>query len=149
MWPIRNHPDLIVRGQAYFAAHGGKSVFFGRFFGPIRAIVPIIAGMTRHAGGALLCDERAVGVRLGGRRISCPGALFGASLQLAGAVSARLVALSRLSAVGLWLVVQSIQLAGARGLTCACCRNGSSIAREAAARLAREPGAAARRSGAP
>ena len=46
IWPIRNHPEIIIRGQAYFAAHGGKSVFFGRFFGPIRAVVPVIAGMT-------------------------------------------------------------------------------------------------------
>ena len=50
-WPIRNHPELMARGQAYFAAHGGKSVFLGRFFGPLRAIVPIIAGMSGMPAG--------------------------------------------------------------------------------------------------
>jgi hypothetical protein len=24
------HPEIIARGEAYFARHGGKSVFFGR-----------------------------------------------------------------------------------------------------------------------
>lgn len=34
-------------GKAYFAKHGGKSIFIGRFVGPIRPIVPLVAGATR------------------------------------------------------------------------------------------------------
>jgi membrane protein DedA with SNARE-associated domain len=37
-WPLSSHPELFARGQAYFAEHGGKSVFLGRFLGPVRAI---------------------------------------------------------------------------------------------------------------
>ena len=40
MWPLRQHPGLLARGQAYFERNGGKSVFLGRFLGPVRAIVP-------------------------------------------------------------------------------------------------------------
>ena len=109
MWPIRNHPELIVRGQAYFAAHGGKSVFLGRFFGPLRAIVPIIAGMSKMPAGHFFAMN-VLSAFVWAAAHLVPGALFGASLQLAGAVSARLVALVGLIVAGLWLVVQVIRL---------------------------------------
>ena len=40
-------PDggVIALQSLEISAHGGKSVFFGRFLGPIRAVVPVIAGM--------------------------------------------------------------------------------------------------------
>jgi undecaprenyl-diphosphatase len=45
MWPFRRHPLLLRRNLDFFARHGGKSVFVGRFFGPLRAFVPLAAGM--------------------------------------------------------------------------------------------------------
>jgi membrane protein DedA with SNARE-associated domain len=45
-WPFRQRPELLSRGHGFFEQHGGKSVFIGRFFGPTRAVVPLIAGMT-------------------------------------------------------------------------------------------------------
>jgi membrane protein DedA with SNARE-associated domain len=45
-WFFRKRPHLLSRGHAFFEQHGGKSVFFGRFFGPTRAVVPLVAGMT-------------------------------------------------------------------------------------------------------
>jgi membrane protein DedA with SNARE-associated domain/membrane-associated phospholipid phosphatase len=44
IWPFTRHPDWLEKGRYFFHKHGGKSVFFGRFIGPIRAIVPLIAG---------------------------------------------------------------------------------------------------------
>jgi len=38
--------DYLHHGRAYFNAHGGKSVFMGRFIGPIRPIIPFIAGVS-------------------------------------------------------------------------------------------------------
>ena len=110
MWPLANHPGLIERGQAYFAAHGGKSVFLARFLGPLRAIVPVIAGMSnmRPAQFYLMNVLSALGWAA---THLLPGMLFGASLQVAGAVSARLVALIALVAVALGLIVQVIRLA--------------------------------------
>jgi membrane protein DedA with SNARE-associated domain len=43
---FRKRLDLLTRGHDFFAKHGGKSVFIGRFFGPTRAVVPLVAGMT-------------------------------------------------------------------------------------------------------
>jgi undecaprenyl-diphosphatase len=45
LWPFRNHLPLIARGEAFFARHGGKSVFIGRFIPGVKAVVPGIAGM--------------------------------------------------------------------------------------------------------
>jgi membrane protein DedA with SNARE-associated domain len=45
-WPFRQRPELLTKGHSFFDQHGGKSVFFGRFFGPTRAVVPLVAGMT-------------------------------------------------------------------------------------------------------
>lgn len=45
IWPFRNYLDLLDRGEAFFAKHGGKSVFIGRFIPGVKAVVPGIAGM--------------------------------------------------------------------------------------------------------
>ena len=47
VWPFTRHPQLLARGYAFFARHGGKSVFIGRFFGPFRAVVPLVAGISK------------------------------------------------------------------------------------------------------
>lgn len=46
-WPFTRHPEIMRRGYEFFGKHGGKSVFIGRFLGPLRAVVPLIAGITR------------------------------------------------------------------------------------------------------
>ena len=45
MWPFRNHLELIAKGEVFFAKHGGKSVFIGRFIPGVKAVVPGVAGM--------------------------------------------------------------------------------------------------------
>lgn len=42
---FKRFPQTLEYGQFFFEKHGGKSVFLARFIGPIRAIVPAIAGM--------------------------------------------------------------------------------------------------------
>ncbi len=44
-WPFKNHLDLIARGEVFFARHGGKAIFIGRFITGLKAVVPGIAGM--------------------------------------------------------------------------------------------------------
>lgn len=34
-------------GEEFFKKHGNKSIFFGRFMGPLRAIVPFVAGLSK------------------------------------------------------------------------------------------------------
>lgn len=51
IWPFTRNPELLPTGIRFFAKHGGKSVFIGRFFGPIRAIIPLAAGVMRMPRG--------------------------------------------------------------------------------------------------
>jgi membrane protein DedA with SNARE-associated domain len=46
MWPLNNHPKLIENGHKFFERWGIWAVVIGRFSGPLRASVPIVAGIT-------------------------------------------------------------------------------------------------------
>lgn len=47
IWPFSTHPHLIPQGQEFFQKWGAWGVFFGHFFGPVRAVIPVVAGMFR------------------------------------------------------------------------------------------------------
>ena len=51
LWPFSRNPELLPSGMQFFERHGGKSVFIGRFFGPVRAIIPLAAGIMRMPRG--------------------------------------------------------------------------------------------------
>ncbi|MEQ8823385.1 MAG: DedA family protein [Filomicrobium sp.] len=46
MWPLSRHPDLIPRGHDFFERYGVWAIVIGRFFGPLRAAVPLVAGIV-------------------------------------------------------------------------------------------------------
>ncbi|WP_336487682.1 DedA family protein [Methylobacterium nigriterrae] len=45
MWPMRRYPEMVARGEAFLHRWGAAAVALGRFFGPARAVVPLIAGI--------------------------------------------------------------------------------------------------------
>ena len=45
MWPFHKHPHWLTRGRGFIDRHGAKSIIIGRFVGPIRSTVPMIAGI--------------------------------------------------------------------------------------------------------
>ena len=47
MWPISRYPELLPKGRAFFDKWGAGAIWLGRFTGPLRASVPIIAGAVR------------------------------------------------------------------------------------------------------
>ena len=47
MWPLSRDPAMVNRGMAFFQRWGMFSVFIGQFFGPLRAVVPIAAGLCQ------------------------------------------------------------------------------------------------------
>lgn len=46
-WPLREHRTSIAHARLFFRRYGFWAVFIGRFLGPLRAVVPLIAGVTR------------------------------------------------------------------------------------------------------
>jgi membrane protein DedA with SNARE-associated domain len=47
MWPLSRYPDLLPRGHAFFERWGAWAIVLGRFSGPLRASVPIVAGILQ------------------------------------------------------------------------------------------------------
>lgn len=109
LWPMKAYPALFARGQAYFANNGGKSIFLGRFLGPVRAIVPVVAGMSDMPVLRFMLVNFLSAMAWAGAHL-LPGALLGASLQLVGAVSSRLLILLLGVALLVWLGAALLRL---------------------------------------
>jgi len=45
VWPLSRYPDLLPKGEAFVAKWGAPGIFLGRFSGPLRATVPLVAGI--------------------------------------------------------------------------------------------------------
>jgi len=92
IWPFSRYHELLKKGEAFFHRHGGKSVLFGRFVGPVRPVIPVVAGMLGMgpAHFAVVNVLSAIGWAL---VYILPGVFFGTSLAMAGAVSTRLAVL--------------------------------------------------------
>jgi membrane protein DedA with SNARE-associated domain len=45
IWPLSRHPEMIPRGESFVKKWGAAGIFIGRFFGPLRAVVPLVAGI--------------------------------------------------------------------------------------------------------
>jgi membrane protein DedA with SNARE-associated domain/membrane-associated phospholipid phosphatase len=110
LWPMKNYPGLFDRGQAYFAKNGGKSVFLGRFIGPVRAIVPVVAGMSNMPTKQFYATNILSAFAWAAAHL-VPGVLFGASLELAGAVSSRLVVMLVVIVAVLWAISKLVRFA--------------------------------------
>ena len=47
IWPLSRHPQLLPKGETFVKRWGPLAIFIGRFFGPLRASVPLVAGIFR------------------------------------------------------------------------------------------------------
>ncbi len=47
IWPFTKHPKLLQKSENFFAKHGGKSIFIGRFLLTLRPMVPMVAGIFK------------------------------------------------------------------------------------------------------
>lgn len=108
VWPFRTRQHWLSKGQAYFDKHGGKSIFFARFIGPLRAFAPVIAGALRMpAGKFYLMDS--LSAFTWAIVYLLPGVLLGqASLELSPDITEHLFRFVFLTLVilivGIWLL---------------------------------------------
>jgi membrane protein DedA with SNARE-associated domain/membrane-associated phospholipid phosphatase len=109
IWPFRRYPDLLKRGEVFFQRHGGKSVLLGRFVGPLRPIIPAIAGMLRMPVRQFLFIN-IFSALLWAPLYLLPGFIFGASLELASEFAGRFSLLLVGLVFSLWLIVWLIRL---------------------------------------
>ncbi|HEY4805651.1 MAG TPA: VTT domain-containing protein [Paraburkholderia sp.] len=109
MWPFSRHPGILERAQAYFVSHGARSVILARFIAPLRAVVPIVAGMAGMTPMRFFVMN-VVSALIWAPAHIVPGVVFGASLQLAGAVSFRLVVVIGIVALAVWLIWRFVRM---------------------------------------
>ena len=105
IWPFTKWPNLLQQGEKYFAVHGGKSVFIGRFVFVIRTVIPLIAGVLKMP--LLRFSVAAIpSALLWSIGYMLPGVLLGAlSLELPSKIAAEFSLWVFLLIVGVWLVV--------------------------------------------
>ncbi|HTH59068.1 MAG TPA: VTT domain-containing protein [Paraburkholderia sp.] len=108
-WPFSRYPALLRVAQQYFLQRGMRSVIFARFVGPLRAVVPIVAGMAGMSPMRFLVMN-VVSAAIWAPAHIVPGAVLGASLQLAGAVSFRLVTIVAILLAAGWLVYRASRI---------------------------------------
>lgn len=104
IWPFNKYPHWVKYGEDFFARHGGKSVLLGRFIGPLRSLIPVVAGILHMKQWRFLLANvlSAIGWSL---LYILPGALIGAASHGLSAESAtRLFVLILIILAGIWLV---------------------------------------------
>lgn len=109
MWPFKRYPQWLHYGKDYFERHGGKSVLIGRFTGPLRSIIPIIAGMMQMNRWHFLVANVASAIGWAVLYVM-PGVLIGtASSELSAQSASKLfiVVLCFLGAI--WLITLGIK----------------------------------------
>lgn len=108
--PLARRPELVAKAEEFFRHHGGKGVLLGRFTPPLRGILPAVAGIAGTSWTRFLAFDTLAVIGWGPAHV-LPGALIGASLELAGAVTGRLGGLLLLLIVALYLLVVAIRMA--------------------------------------
>lgn len=106
-------PGAIARGEDFFARHGGKSILLGRFIGPLRPLVPAIAGAAAMRPGFFITVDL-IAALIWAPAYALPGVLVGATLSLAAEITTRFALLlgGALAVTWLlwWLVSRSVRL---------------------------------------
>ena len=102
VWPFSRYPTLMERGTRFFHAHGAKSVVAGRFIGPLRPIIPSVAGMMGMKPSRFLAVDIPACIAWAPSFL-IPGMLFGASLEVASEYTGRLTVLLVILLAILWL----------------------------------------------
>ena len=92
IWPLRSHPELLAQATNFFYLHGGKSIVLGRFIGPIRPVIPLVAGMLEMPTRRFIPVNVISGL-LWAPVYVLPGMVFAATLGIAAEVATRLALL--------------------------------------------------------
>ncbi|MEN3296361.1 MAG: hypothetical protein V7642_5614 [Burkholderiales bacterium] len=106
---VRRYAGALARAQGFIRRHGGKSILLARFLAPVRATVPVVAGVVCLPRVKFYVVNVISAVLWAALHI-LPGVLFGASIRIAEAVTARLAAVLIIIAALLWFVVWLVRI---------------------------------------
>lgn len=108
-WVFRKFPETIMRCEKFFAKHGGISVVIGRFVGPVRPMIPVIAGMMKMPPGYFY-TVNIISALLWAPVYLLPGYLFGNTLNnLPPEISTKILYIVVITIVSIWTTIKFIQ----------------------------------------
>lgn len=119
VWPLSKQSELRPKAKHFFQRWGTLSIVLGRFIGPIRPVIPVAAGMAKMSPWTFTWINLLSAVAWAPVYI-LPGALFGASLDIAGAVAGRFVLLMLLFTLLLWAWIWLLKRPTSRYVAGAC-----------------------------
>jgi len=107
---VARHETLIEKSKIFFKKHGAAGVFFGRFVGPVRAVIPLIAGISEMPKRTFFWVNLSSGL-IWAPLYLIPGILVGAAFSLENEVSASLLFILVIIGLVLWMAInQSLKL---------------------------------------
>ncbi|MAR91468.1 MAG: hypothetical protein CML06_11405 [Pseudomonadales bacterium] len=103
--PFRSRPHWIARGESFFHQYGLMGIVIGRFVGPIRPIMPMVAGFMQMRPASFFSINVLSAIAWAPFYLM-PGYLVGASLEGEHALSGRHLLFLSVAVVGGWLLAQ-------------------------------------------
>ena len=109
IWPFKRYPQWLAVGEIFFRKHGGKSILIGRFIGPVRSSVPLIAGLLKMGWPRFLLAAIPSAI-FWAIAYLLPGVLIGAvSLKLPHHVATNFILTGLIITILVWLLLWVIQ----------------------------------------
>ena len=109
IWPFKRYPRWLTLGEDFFRKHGGKSILIGRFIGPVRSSVPLIAGLLKMSWLRFFVAAILSAI-LWAIAYLLPGVLIGTvSLELPRGTTTRFILIGFCIIVLLWILFWIIQ----------------------------------------
>jgi len=91
-WPLSRYPDLSIRANQFFQQHGVKSIILSRFIGPLRPLIPAIAGITQMPVKIFITANISSAIAWAPLYL-LPGILFGLSFEMASEFASKFILL--------------------------------------------------------
>lgn len=106
---VKKHQNLLERSKLFFEKYGAAGVFFGRFVGPVRAVIPLIAGILEMPKRTFFWVNLTSGL-IWAPLYLIPGILIGAAFELDKETSAMLLFILLMLSAVLWMAVRQTRL---------------------------------------
>lgn len=104
--PFSSHPEWITKGERFFERYGLVSVVIGRFVGPIRPVMPLIAGMLEMKPSSFL-SINAISALGWAPLYILPGYLVGSAAESSSFNHQHIIFMIA-AILGGWLIAQAI-----------------------------------------
>ena len=109
IWPFNKNPKWLKAGRVFFDKHGVTSVIVGRFFGPIRSTVPMIAGILNMPWIQFFFAAMPAAL-IWALLYMGPGIILGhVALELSPATTTKILVYGVLSIVFIWFIFWVIE----------------------------------------